>query len=72
MGVRTLLLLLLLPQSACGTAEAECPKGLVDDLLSTVDFYRPGDQLISGVISAMTPQLIVDHFFKPPTFEYSG
>ncbi|XP_077187402.1 vomeronasal type-2 receptor 26-like [Paroedura picta] len=46
-----LLLLLLLPQAACGTRKAKCNLNLDKDELEPLNYYKPGDHLISGVIS---------------------
>ncbi|XP_077187400.1 vomeronasal type-2 receptor 26-like [Paroedura picta] len=56
-----LLLLLLLPQAACGTRKAKCPLNLDKDELEPLNYYKPGDHLIGGVIST-------SKFFQHHTF----
>ncbi|XP_077187401.1 vomeronasal type-2 receptor 26-like [Paroedura picta] len=56
-----LLLLLLLPQAACGTRKAKCNLNLDKDELEPLNYYKPGDHLIGGVVSTRK-------FFQQHTF----
>ncbi|XP_077187403.1 vomeronasal type-2 receptor 26-like [Paroedura picta] len=57
-----LLLLLLLPQAACGTRKAKCNLNLDKDELEPLNYYKPGDHLISGVVS--TTKRFLRHTFS--------
>ncbi|XP_077187399.1 vomeronasal type-2 receptor 26-like [Paroedura picta] len=57
-----LLLLLLLPQAACGTRKAKCPLNLDKDELEPLNYYKPGDHLIGGVVS--TRKMFLQHTFS--------
>ncbi|XP_053234847.1 vomeronasal type-2 receptor 26-like [Podarcis raffonei] len=46
-----LLLLLLMPFQVCENPEAKCPLNLIKDENKAHNYYRPGDFLISGIIS---------------------
>ncbi|XP_061469638.1 vomeronasal type-2 receptor 26-like [Rhineura floridana] len=62
-----LLLLLLLPYADCGMLKAKCPLTLERDEIDPFNYYRPGDHLIGGVISA-TRALFHPHVFNEPPF----
>ncbi|XP_077187406.1 vomeronasal type-2 receptor 26-like [Paroedura picta] len=63
-----LLLLLLLPQAAFGMQKAKCTLNLDKDKFETLNYYRPGDHLISGVVS--TRAMFLPHTFSCP-YSYS-
>ncbi|XP_061469603.1 vomeronasal type-2 receptor 26-like, partial [Rhineura floridana] len=46
-----LLLLLLMPYGVCGNLKAKCPLNLIREENGAQNYYRPGDFLISGIIS---------------------
>ncbi|XP_077779724.1 vomeronasal type-2 receptor 26-like [Podarcis muralis] len=61
-----LLLLLLVPHADCG-AKAKCPLTLERDWIEPFNYYRPGDHLISGILSATAAVLNLWHFKEPPS-----
>ncbi|XP_077779725.1 vomeronasal type-2 receptor 26-like [Podarcis muralis] len=61
-----LLLLIFLPHAHCG-AKAKCPLTLERDWLEPFNYYRPGDHLISGVISATGAIFNPQHFNESPS-----
>ncbi|XP_062978017.1 vomeronasal type-2 receptor 26-like [Elgaria multicarinata webbii] len=61
-----LLFLLLLPHAACETLKAKCVLNLKRATTDAWNYYRPGDQLISGVISTRRAKFFLERFRKPP------
>ncbi|XP_061469679.1 vomeronasal type-2 receptor 26-like [Rhineura floridana] len=57
-----ILMLLLTAREVCGTMKVKCPLNLIRDDAEAVNYYMPGDHLISGIVS---PQM---SFFEPLTF----
>nr|XP_034960998.1 vomeronasal type-2 receptor 26-like [Zootoca vivipara] len=60
-----LVLLLLLPYADCAMQKTRCPLTLERDGIDSANYYKPGDHLISGVISA-TNTLFRAHVFNSP------
>ncbi|XP_053234818.1 vomeronasal type-2 receptor 26-like [Podarcis raffonei] len=68
-----LLLLLFLPHADCGV-KAKCPLTLERDWIEPFIYYRPGDHIISGVISARFAIFNPQHFKESPStsFKHKG
>ncbi|XP_078242221.1 vomeronasal type-2 receptor 26-like [Pogona vitticeps] len=61
-----LLLLILLPQAASGRETAKCPLSLARDPKQPMNFYKPGDFHIGGLISATPVVFQPANFSVPP------
>ncbi|XP_078242220.1 vomeronasal type-2 receptor 26-like [Pogona vitticeps] len=61
-----LLLLLLLPRTASGREKAKCPLSLARDNKQPMNFYKPGDFHIGGVIPATPVVFQPANFSVPP------
>ncbi|XP_077186146.1 vomeronasal type-2 receptor 26-like [Paroedura picta] len=63
-----LLLLLLLPRAAGGELEAKCPLNLKQDQTSDLNYYSPGDHILSSLLLTTGASFTTTHlrFFTPP------
>ncbi|XP_066469295.1 vomeronasal type-2 receptor 26-like [Tiliqua scincoides] len=61
------LVLLILPRAPCGRLEATCPLNLQSDRADPFNYYRPGDHIIAGVISATNAIFLPNQFLQPPS-----
>lgn len=61
-----LLFLQLLPSAASGMLKAECPLNLRRDYPDALNYYKPGDHIISGLISTVQSMLSTYNFSMPP------
>ncbi|XP_054832601.1 vomeronasal type-2 receptor 26-like [Eublepharis macularius] len=64
-----LVLLLLLPHTACGMLKAKCPLYFMHTTFfdtHELNYYSPGDHIISGILSTTQAMFIRESFYKPP------
>ncbi|XP_053234844.1 vomeronasal type-2 receptor 26-like [Podarcis raffonei] len=65
-----LVLLLLLPYADCVIQKTRCPLTLKRDGIDSANYYRPGDHLISGVISATNTLFRAHSFNSTPSTSF--
>lgn len=64
-----LLVLLLWPQGASQQRKAKCLLTLEQEKVYSQNYYKPGDYLISGVISATQARFLPFSFNKTPSIQ---
>ncbi|KAK9405799.1 type-2 vomeronasal receptor [Crotalus adamanteus] len=67
-----LMLLLLVSHFPCGTLISKCPLNVQKEEEHRFNYYKPGDFLISGIISTSSTIFKPYFFFKPPNHSFQS
>ncbi|XP_066469266.1 vomeronasal type-2 receptor 26-like [Tiliqua scincoides] len=71
-GVPRLLLLLLLVPVAGGSLKAKCPQSVIREQKDLLNYYRPGDYLLSGAVSTTHVFFQPQPLTEPPSTSISA